>query len=409
MAPRKAGPGRQVILHIGLPKTGTTYLQTLFAANRSALAEQGIYYPGEPGEPSQHMAAWDLRGQRARGARDIRQVGQWDALCTAVRSTPLPTALISAELLSALTRRQAARAVNGFPDHDVHVVVTCRDVGRVLVSAWQQGIRCGHTSTWREFVAAVQDPAERGRHPARGFWMRFDLPAILTVWGTAQPADRITVVTVPPAGAPPEQLLRRMAEVVGFDLRPLREPPRNDNASLGVAGTEVVRRLNIALGRRLNERQYNLVVGGALAPALSREGTDHRYGLPEADMPWAEAEANRQMTAVRAGGYPVVGDLGDLLPRREAGTRRPDDASDEELLNAAMLALTTVTDWSARLWWRRRKDDQPQVAPAGVRVAATSAGRAAGFRARQFVADLADRNKLVSRAIGAYLQRRGQR
>jgi hypothetical protein len=142
---------------------------------------------------------------------------------------------------------------------------------------------------------------------------------------------------------------------------------------------------------------------------LSREGTGHRYGLPEADMPWAEAEANRQVTAVRAGGYPVAGDLGDLLPRREAGTRRPDDASDEELLNAAMLALTTVTDWSARLWWRRRKDDQPQVAPAGVRVAATSAGRAAGFRARQFVADLADRNKLVSRAVGAYLQRRGQR
>jgi hypothetical protein len=408
MAPRKADLGRRVILHIGLPKTGTTYLQTLFAANRSALAEQGIYYPGEPGEPSQHMAARDLRGQPTRGAKDIRQVGQWDALCKAVRSTPLPTALISAESLSALTRRQAARAVNGFPDHDVQVVVTCRDVGRVLVSAWQQGIRSGHTSTWREYVVAVQDPTERGRHPARGFWMRFDLPAILNIWGTAQPADRITVVTVPPAGASPEQLLRRMAEVVGFDFRSLREPPRNDNASLGVAGTEVVRRLNIALGSSLNERQYAQVVEGALAPALSREGTDHRYGLPEADMPWAEAEANRQMTAVRAGGYRVVGDLGDLLPRREAGTRRPDDASDEELLNAAMLALTTVTDWSARLWWRR-KDDQPRVAPAGVRVAATSAGRAVGFRARQFVADLADRNKLVGRAIGAYLQRRGQR
>jgi hypothetical protein len=409
MAPNKADLGRRVILHIGLPKTGTTYLQTLFAANRSALAEQGIYYPGEPGESSQHMAAWDLRGQRARGAKDIRQAGRWDALCTAVRSTPLPTTLISTETLSALTRRQAARAVNSFPDHDVQVVVTCRDVGRVLVSAWQQGIRAGHTSTWREFVAAVQDPAERGRHPARGFWMRFDLPAILTVWGTAQPAGGITVVTVPPAGAPPEQLLRRMAEVVGFDFRPLREPPRNDNASLGVGGTEVVRRLNIALGRRLNERQYTLVVGGVLAPALSRESTDYRYGLPEADMPWAEAEANRQMTAVRAGGYPVVGNLGDLLPRREADTRRPDDASDEEVLNAAMLALTTVTDWSARLWWAQRKDDQPQVAPAGVRVAATSAGRAVGFRTRRLVADLADRNKLVGRAIGAYLQRRGQR
>ena len=157
-------------------------------------------------------------------------------------ATPLPTALISAETLSALTRRQAARAVDCFPDHEVHVVVTCRDVGRVLVSAWQQGIRTGQTSTWREFVAAVQDPAERGRHPGRGFWMRFDLPAILATWDNARPADHITVVTVPPAGAPPEQVLGRMAEVVGFDWQSLREPPRRDNASLGVAGTEVVRR-----------------------------------------------------------------------------------------------------------------------------------------------------------------------
>ena len=85
MAPGKAVLARRVILHIGLPKTGTTYLQTLFAANRSALAEQGIYYPGGPGEPSEYMAAYDLRGQRARGARDHRQVGQWDALCAAVR------------------------------------------------------------------------------------------------------------------------------------------------------------------------------------------------------------------------------------------------------------------------------------------------------------------------------------
>jgi len=55
--------------------------------------------------------------------------------CAQLSVDTAANALISAELLSALTRRQAACAVNGFPDHDVHVVVTCRDVGRVLVSA----------------------------------------------------------------------------------------------------------------------------------------------------------------------------------------------------------------------------------------------------------------------------------
>jgi len=219
--------------------------------------------------------------------------------------------------------------------------------------------------------------------------MRFDLPAILTIWGTAQPADRITVVTVPPAGAPPEQLLRRMPRSSASTSGRCESRPETTTPRSAWPAPEVVRRLNIALGRHLNERQYTQVVGGALAPALSREGTDHRYGLPEADMPWADAEANRQMTAVRAGGYrssaiSVISSLGARPARGDQTTHQT-----RELLNAAMLALTTVTDWSAGLWWRRRKDDQPQVAPAGVRVAATSAGRAVGFRARQFVADLA--------------------
>ena len=38
---------RRVYLHIGLPKTGTTYLQTLMWNNREVLAGQGVLLPGD--------------------------------------------------------------------------------------------------------------------------------------------------------------------------------------------------------------------------------------------------------------------------------------------------------------------------------------------------------------------------
>ena len=50
MAPKK------VYLHIGLHKTGTTYLQNVFRANRKQLDGEDVYFPGAKGEPVQALA-----------------------------------------------------------------------------------------------------------------------------------------------------------------------------------------------------------------------------------------------------------------------------------------------------------------------------------------------------------------
>ncbi len=36
---------RRAFVHIGLPKTGTTYLQAVLAHHRDALRESGVLYP----------------------------------------------------------------------------------------------------------------------------------------------------------------------------------------------------------------------------------------------------------------------------------------------------------------------------------------------------------------------------
>ena len=62
-----SAPSRRVFLHIGLHKTGTTYLQGVLRANRRRLAELGVFYPGGKGQPTHTFAVYDLFGRRPRG------------------------------------------------------------------------------------------------------------------------------------------------------------------------------------------------------------------------------------------------------------------------------------------------------------------------------------------------------
>jgi len=143
--PKGSAGQKTVYLHIGLHKTGTTFLQNVLRANSAALVEQGIIYPGRNIE-SQKLAVWDLFGRRPKGAPDGRINGQWNVLVDEINSSELPVGLISEEYLSLATARQAGRAVASFPDAEVHVVVTARDLGRVLLSAWQEEVK--NDATW---------------------------------------------------------------------------------------------------------------------------------------------------------------------------------------------------------------------------------------------------------------------
>jgi hypothetical protein len=293
--------------------------------------------------------------------------------------------------------------VAGFPDRSPTVVVTCRDLGRVLVSAWQESVKNGAVADWTTYAAMVRDRELRGRDPARGFWLNHDLAAVLRVWGHPVPAGRLVVVTLPPAGAPAGTLLTRFAEAAGIDPEPLDDSSAHANPGLGVAGTEVVRRLNLRLGRRLNGRQHDHVVRYVVAGGL-RQADDERIGLPAGELPWLTGEARRTVAAVRRSGARVVGDLDDLLPRPDPGARLPGSATDEEVAAAALVGLERLAERYGRLWWRSRRADPATVEPGGLRARVGSARRRLDFTCRRLVADAADRNHLAARAVSAYLR-----
>jgi hypothetical protein len=393
-----------VYLHIGLHKTGTTYLQNLLRANRDGLRAQGVDFPGAQGEPVQAFAVWDLQGRRPRGVADKRIAGSWDALVAAVNTSGLPNALISEERLSLSGVKQARRAVTAFPDSEVHVVVTVRDLGRVVVSAWQEEVKNDQTWTWQEFADAVKDEARVATSPARGFWLRQDVTKICETWEASVPAERLHVVTVPQSGASPEVLLERFASVVGFDGSRLTEQPTWNNETVGVAATEVIRRLNERLGGRLNQRAYDRVIKFTVVQMLAKRTETVRFSLPEEDIDWVSRRAGAVIASLQERGYPVTGDLDELRPRVRPGSRRPDDATEEELLETSLDALALLAEKYATTWWARRSAtlDAPHARTGDL----ASRARGVIFRGQRSAVSLADRSPAAAKALGLVLRTR---
>jgi hypothetical protein len=403
MSDPSPAPVRRVFLHIGLHKTGTSYLQNTFRANVSGLRDQGVFFPAERRHPVQSLAVADLMGRRPRGTTDARIAGAWQAAVDAVNSTDAPTILLSDEHLSLATTRQVRRAVQAFAGAQVHVVVTARDLARVLVSAWQEEVKNRGSWSWAEFSAAVKDPTAASRNPARAFWIRQDLPAVLATWQAALPVERIHVVTVPPAGTPSAMLLQRFGSVVGFDPLQLSEPARWSNETIGLAGTEVIRRLNERLAD-LNQRQYDRVMKLTIVRILGRETDPIRFTLPEEDFGWVRERGLAMIEAVRERGYPVAGDLDELVPLPAAG-RRPDDAREAELLEAALAALAGLSQRYATAWWAS-KDPDDQLSADSPKVQLASGARAAVFRGQRAAARYADRSPVAGKAMAGYLRLR---
>src|SRR5216684_1761330 len=124
-APSADGP--RVYLHIGEPKTGTTFLQDAMWRNRSWLADRGVVLPGFTHQ-DHSRASRDLRGAARLASYPAEPwTGEWGGL-TRQALCARHTAVISDELLAACTTRQADRAVKSLLAAEVHIILTVRDL-----------------------------------------------------------------------------------------------------------------------------------------------------------------------------------------------------------------------------------------------------------------------------------------
>jgi hypothetical protein len=391
-----------VYLHVGLPKTGTTTVQTALERRSEALADAGVLYPA--GRRAQRLAAFDLVGQRVEG--DERHVaGAFARLVDEMRGFDGTGIVLSEEELGLARPRQARRLVQSLPADRVFVVVTVRDMARTVVSAWQQSVVMGRTTTWEEYVAAVRD-AGGDVSVSAGFWARHDLLAVLDTWAAVVPPERIRVVTVPPRGAPPGTLLERFAAATDLPAGIWGDWERTERyVSFGAAELEVIRRLNERVVGPLTLRQHRFVVENGIRPAM-RSAESRPLRLPPEHFSWASEHGRALVAELRRRGTPVFGDLDDLVPvEGTSAARRLDDVSEAELLAGAEALLASLAHAYGRLARRYRQVSQANDGSPSAGDLLSSVSRRTTFRFKKFAQKHANDNRLYSGAARRYDKR----
>ena len=324
---------RQVYLHIGAPKTGTTYLQRVLGSNRKALAGYGVLYATGSTSRDPVWATEVLRGLDLSRHPRPEAPGAWDRIVDQVRGWD-GTAVISHEFFGACTAAQAQRALRDLAPCDVHLVFTARDYVSVAGAVWQERLKYGHSTRFSDFRLDDVDKTPMWS------WRTQDVLAILERWQHDVPPSQVHVVTVPRGGRT-ELLWERFASVIGVDPSVASDEIPSANTSLGLAEAELLRRVDERVHPVLRRRrQYARWTRDLLANTVLSQGSRERFSVSG---PYADELAARSRDAVAgisAAGYDVVGSLDDLLPPEPLPvTRSPDDASSEELLDAAIDAI----------------------------------------------------------------------
>lgn len=334
----------ELILHVGVHKTGTTALQVALADARTDLAAHQVRYPGT--DTFQHRAIFagtgTVYGWQDRGAQEVPR-RHWDDMVAQARYDG--RTVISSEFLDDVDPATARRLIDdlGGPER-VRVVVTLRSIGAILPSAWQQRLKAGLTTGYNQFLQLVF-AAERTPKAER-FWYRHDQVAQVQRWADIVGSARTYAVVIPDGDR--RAIFTAFEALLGLPDGLLADRRITvQNRSMTAQEAEFVRRLNKEIAGELTWDQYTRTVRRGLILNMVEkrrpEPGEARIETPEWAADKAQEYGSRFAAGVAASGVNVVGDPQDLARRPRAGKARKPKALSMDAAVAATAGLVRRT------------------------------------------------------------------
>lgn len=346
----------RIFVHIGLPKTATSYLQTILWSNRAALRRAGVVVPGA--ERRDHLwASRTVRNDRHATTAPHEHRTAWPRLIEELAATP-GTGLISHEFFAAASRKQARAMVEALPCEEVHLIVTAREPLGLFTASWQESLKNGETVPLADYAREVSRSSN-----AIWNWRTLDLRLVLQRWSAAVSPERIHVLVLDPQ-APRDDVWNRFAEVIGVDPATCDLSGSFPNSSMGVVEAETLRRVNT----RLEGFAKGFDKGVFLRTFLADERLVPRRGerfWPAGDrVEECRRRARDAVVYLADNTFDVVGELAHLLVPEDLEERRvPGSVTDAEVADVAVDLVAVLLGDVRRLRRAGRAGDVDRAAP----------------------------------------------
>lgn len=311
-------PERARLLHIGVPKTGTTALQHTAARRRQDLNASGVLYPPTLTERFDHLfPVASLMGRKLAETDAVPGREHWEALMRHVARRPADRIWITHEWISESDDEQAQRFREELGER-LHVVISVRHYGTILTSTWQEFLKSTmlhEFESWLGYVLTDREASDaRTRWQARFVERRASQGEIVDRWARIVGPENVTVVVVDPSHR--ERLTDAFEGMLGLESGFLRAAADDANRSMTVEEASMMLELNRAYAdpdTPLTKRAGRMPMSIGLDVLARTPGADERkLTLPRWAAEIADKRSREQADQIARVGARVVGDLDAL-------------------------------------------------------------------------------------------------
>ncbi|MFM1905931.1 MAG: hypothetical protein RIT32_727 [Actinomycetota bacterium] len=343
----KVSADQELVLHIGTMKSGTTYLQHGLISQLENLTAANWLYPMKFAPPrgaiNHERAIYGLVGDEIPWVDrklQIKMQPQWQKLLDEINDSSA-NVLLSAEALAAMLEPGIEKLLAALPKQKLKVVLTARDLARVMPSSWQQSVRNGRPYGYDEYFERIKNAAQLpvAEMVGSNFWRSYRLNEVVARWQKFVPLADISIITVPAKNSS-DSLWARYIKAIGLPLD-TNQPKFNDkqaHTSITWAEAEVLVELNqqwLTKGRSTQQRNQ-------LRRRIVQEGFQQRSdrGAPIGlTAPWldlAREWSDDDISKLLSLGVKIHGDIADLRVADTLAAALP--CSSEEIEQARAVA-----------------------------------------------------------------------
>jgi hypothetical protein len=264
---------KQLILHVGFHKSGTSSLQESLHVQRQELLENGISYPsiGYTGRKAHHRIAWALTqkpwGWKTRGG-ETTPYRHFSRIIGRINRSKVQKIVLSTEFFSELTADQIQKIKLAVKNRDVKILFTIRPLAKILASSYQQYLKYGIKADYEKWLHAVLDePGVAKLTPT--FWKRHQHAEVIQRWSDVFGPESVTLIVADETR--PDFLYEAVNSYLELPEGSLKAQPTGTNRSLSMEEVSLLLEINNRFPKDRPWKEYLFFV----RQGLVRNLTDH--------------------------------------------------------------------------------------------------------------------------------------